>query len=58
DDGGDKVVTAVGVAVVEGDGGEGVAVTRWYWCGVVEMTMMMASFGDGGDDGDGCDAWL
>ncbi|GJT34150.1 hypothetical protein Tco_0924569 [Tanacetum coccineum] len=42
DDGGDKVVTAVGVAAVEGDGGEGVAMTRWYWCGVVEMTMMMA----------------
>ncbi|GKD08134.1 hypothetical protein Tco_1187819, partial [Tanacetum coccineum] len=38
------------------DGGDDVdgmkVVTR---CGVVEMTMMMASFGDGGDDGDGCD---
>ncbi|GKG63721.1 hypothetical protein Tco_0645114, partial [Tanacetum coccineum] len=33
DDGGDEVVAVMGVAVVEGDGGEGVAVTRWYWWG-------------------------
>ncbi|GJZ90400.1 hypothetical protein Tco_0662327 [Tanacetum coccineum] len=33
DDGRDEVVAVVGVAVVEGHDGEGVAVTRWYWWG-------------------------
>ncbi|GJY77967.1 hypothetical protein Tco_0483768 [Tanacetum coccineum] len=38
---GDEVVVLVGVTVVEGDSGEGVAVTRWYWWG---------DDGGGGDD--------